>query len=69
MKLSEVARLAEAGAIRIYQTKSIKPMHVLVVSAEVNYEGRLFITVANANEPTRTFNVSAFSLSLPTEGA
>jgi hypothetical protein len=69
MDLQAVAALAYVGATRIYQTKGTKPAHVIVRSATVDGEGRLFITVAYEDDPKFTFRVRATSLSIPTEGA
>jgi hypothetical protein len=67
MNLSDVAALAVVGSTRIYQTKGSKPIHVVIKSATVDGEGRLFITVANEDDPQHTFRVRASSLSI--EGA
>jgi hypothetical protein len=66
MRLSDVATLAQIGETREYQTLSMKePRRVVIVSAEVNIEGRLFITVRPEGQSGGYFRVRAASLSMP----
>jgi len=72
MKLSDAARLATVGETRVYQTKTLKPVLVVVTSAEVDARGSLWVTVRRL-DPVHPFDDTPFavrvqSLSIPEAG-